>query len=189
LSEKTAQMQVGVIIRKQPGVTRWAKWVWRAVDVLPGAGPADWRELRRDGEAVEYHATTCTLEIHRAEAESYLVALSSNPPCVYVVMRPPEDPEAEHDVEVFLVTASAFEAQDYQDSGEEIVEPVPMPPSMIAWLSEFVGRHYKDDKFVKRRRDRVDLDRSEDGKGDGRIRQQADVYRSPADMRKREKLH
>ena len=29
-----------------------------------------------------------------------------------------------HDVEVFRVTASAFEAQDYQDSGEEIVEAV-----------------------------------------------------------------
>ena len=39
--EKTAELQVGVVIRKQPGVTRWAKWVWRAVGVLPGAGPAD----------------------------------------------------------------------------------------------------------------------------------------------------
>ena len=73
-------MPVGVVIRKQPGVTRWAKWVWRAVAVLPGAGPANWRELRREGEAVEYHAATCNLEVHRAEAEAYLVALSSDPP-------------------------------------------------------------------------------------------------------------
>jgi hypothetical protein len=128
--EKTAELQVGVVIRKQPGVTRWAKWVWNAVAVLPGAGPADWREIRREGEAVEYHAATLTMEVHRDEAEGYLVALTNNPPCVYVVLRPSEDPEAEHEVEVFLVTASAFEAQDYNDSGEEIVEAVPMPASL-----------------------------------------------------------
>jgi len=189
LTEKMAKLPVGVVIRKQPGVTRWAKWVWRAVGVLPGAGPADWHEMRREGEAVEYHAGTCTLELHRAEAEGYLVALSNNPPCVYVVLRPSEDPEAEQDVEVFMVTASAYEAQDYQDSGEEIVEAVPMPPRLIAWLSDFVGRHHKEERFVKRRRDRVDIEKTEDGKGDARIRQEADVYRSPAGRRKPEKLH
>jgi hypothetical protein len=194
--EKTAELQVGVVIRKQPGVTRWAKWVWNAVAVLPGAGPADWREIRREGEAVEYHAATLTMEVHRDEAEGYLVALTNNPPCVYVVLRPSEDPEAEHEVEVFLVTASAFEAQDYNDSGEEIVEAVPMPASLIGWLSDFVGRHHKEEKFVKRRRDRVDIEKSEDGRGDARIRQEADVYRSPSGSRagsragrKPEKLH
>ena len=191
--EKTAELPVGVVIRKQPGVTRWAKWVWRAVGVLPGAGPADWREMRREGEAVEYHAATCMMEVHRAEAESYLVALSSDPPCVYVVLRPSEDPDSEHEVEVFMVTASAYEAQDYLDSGEEIVEAVPMPPELIGWLSDFVGRHHKEEKFVKRRRDRVDIEKSEDGRGDARIRQEADVYRSPAGRRnplgKPEKLH
>ncbi len=189
MTEKTAEMPVGVVIRKQPGVTRWAKWVWRAVGVLPGAGPADWRELRREGEAVEYHAATCTLEVHRTEAEGYLVSLSNDPPCVYVVLRPSEDPEAEHEVEVFAVTASAYEAQDFDDSGEEIVEAVAMPPSLIAWLSEFVGRHYKEEKFIKRRRNRIEIDKSEDGRGDSRIRQETDVYRSPAGLRKREKLH
>jgi len=189
LTEITAELQVGVVVRKQPGVTRWEKWAWRAVAVLPGAGPADWRELRREGEAVEYHAATCTLEVHRADAEAYLVALTNDPPCVYVVMRATEDPAAEHDIEVFMVTASAFEAQDYMDTGEDIVEAVPMPPSMIAWLSDFVGRHYKEKKFIKRRRDRVDIEKSEDGKGDARVHQAADVYRSPTGVRKREKLH
>ena len=189
MTEKTAELPVGVVLRKQPGVTRWEQWAWRAVAVLPGAGPADWRELRREGEAVEYHAATCILEVHRADAESYLVALSNDPPCVYVVLRSSEDPEAEHDIEVFMVTASAYEAQDYLDSGDDIVEAVPMPPSLIAWLSDFVGRHLKEEKFIKRRRDRVDLEKVEDGKGDARVRQEADVYRSPTGARKREKLH
>jgi hypothetical protein len=127
--------------------------------------------------------------VHRAETESYLVALSTDPPSVYVVLRATDDPEAERDVEVFAVTASAYEAQDFDDSGEEIVEAVAMPPSLIAWLSDFVGRHHKQEKFFKRRRDRVDLEKSEDGKGDARIRQEADVYRSPTGRRKPEKLH
>ena len=129
--EREAHLPLGVVIRKQPGVTRWARWIWRAVAVLPGAGPADWHEMRREGEAVEYHAATRVLEVHRKETEGYRVALSNDPPSVYVILRPSEDPDAAQDVEVFKVTASAFEAQDYLDSGEEIVEPVPMPRA--AW--------------------------------------------------------
>lgn len=197
MTERTATLAVGVVLRKQPGVTRWAKWVWRVVGVLPGAGPAEWREMRREackgGEAVEYHAATLELEVHRAEIEAYLVALSNDPPSCYVVLREAEDPKAEHEIEVFLVTANAYEAQDYLDSGEEIVEAVPMPPAMIGWLSDFVGRHHKEEEFYKRKRDRVKTDRVEDGKGDARIRQTSDVYRSPAGMRaggkKPEKLH
>ena len=88
LTSRTATIRVGVVIRKQPGVTRWAKWVWRAVAVLPGAGDADWVEMRRDGEAVEYHAATLDLEVHRKETEGYRVSLSNDPPSVYVILRP-----------------------------------------------------------------------------------------------------
>ncbi len=152
--------------------------------VLPGAKDAHWHEMRRDGEAVEYHAATVTLEVHRAETEAYLVALSNDPPSVYVILRPSEDPEAEHDVEVFCVTASAFEAQDYLDSGEEIVEPVPMPPELVAWLSSFVEMHHREEAFVKRKRRKWAEDKTEDGKGDARVRQEADVYRSPSSRRR-----
>ncbi len=188
MTEKTAQLPVGVVIRKQPGVTRWARWVWQVAGVLPGAGPADWRELRRDGEAVEYHAATVPLEVHRADTEAYRVTLSNEPPRLWVVLRPAEGAGGGPEVEVFRVTASAYEAQDYLDSGDEIVEAVAMPPALIAWLSDFVGRHHREETFVKRRRDRVEVDRVDEGKGDLRVTQEADVYRSPAALRKREKL-
>lgn len=170
-------MPVGVVVRKTPGVTRWAKWAWKAVAVLPGAGPADWREMRRDGDTVEYHAGTLPLELFRTDTEAYMTALANDPPSVYVVMRPSDNPDRELDL--LLVTASAFEAQDYQDSSEEVVEPVPMPEGMIAWVREWVEFHHVEEKFVKRRRDKKNIDVSEDGIGDERIRQTADVYRSP----------
>jgi len=189
LKDKTARLPLGVVIRRQPGVTRWTRWVWRPVAVLPGAGPAEWAELRREGEAVEYHAATVEIELHRAETEAYRVALSNAPPICYVILREDEDPAAVHDVTVFGVTASPFEAQDYQDSGEEIVEPVPMPAALIAWISAFVGAHHVEEEFKKRQRDRVRIDLAEDGKGDARVRQESDVYRSPASLRGGKRLH
>ena len=59
-----------------------------------------------------------------------------------------------------------------------------MPPELVAWLSSFVERHHRDEVFVKRQRKRWVDDRVEDGKGDARIRQEADVYRSPASRRR-----
>jgi len=186
---RSETLQIGIVMRRQPGVTRWARWVWRAAAVLPGAGPADWRELRRDGEAVEYHAATRPLTLHRADTEAYRVALSNEPPCVYVILRPEETREVPGEqgpgLVVYMVTASPYEAQDYQDSGEEIVEPVPMPPALIAWVSAFVGTHHVETPFVKRRRDRVDVGGEEDGRGDARIEKAADVYLSPEAKRRR----
>lgn len=170
-------MPVGVVLRRQPGVTRWQPVVWRAVGVLPGAGPADWRELRRDGEVVEFHAATPVLELHGAETEAYRTGLSATPPCLYIVLR--EGGPAEAPLEVALVTASPYEAQDYTDSGEEIVEKVPMPPGLVAWVQDFVTRFHEDEVFVKRRRDKLRVDLVQDGLGDPRVAKPADIYASP----------
>lgn len=186
---RTISIPVGVVIRRVPGVTRWAKWSWKPLGVLPGAAAADWKELRRDGEAIEYHAATVDLELHRTEAEAYRVSLTMTPPSVFVVLRQNED-EGPHDLVVHAVTASAYEAQDYLDSGEELVEPVPMPDGLIAWIRDFTDTHFKDEPFVKRKRDKKRIDLSEDGIGDARIRQTADVYRAPGSMKqKKDQLH
>ena len=59
-----------------------------------------------------------------------------------------------------------------------------MPPALAAWLADFVRRHHRETPFVKRRRDRVKIEAVEDGRGDPRIPQESDVYRSPASRRK-----
>ena len=125
-------MPVGVVLRQTPGVTRWVAWHWTASAVLPGAPPAEWREIRREGEAVEYHAATLTLELHGAETEAYLHGITAEVPSLYVVMRPGA---GECPLDVVLITASPYEAQDYTDSGEEIVEKVPMPHGLVASMN------------------------------------------------------
>lgn len=174
---------VGVVVRKTPGVTRWAKWSWTVSGVLPGAGPATWRELRREGEAVEYHAATVSLELHGAETEAYLHGLSAAQPSVFVVLR--EDGDGDEPLEVVLATASPYEAQDYTDSGEEIVEKVPMPPGLVALVEDFVEDFHEDEEFVKRKRDKKRVDLTQDGIGDPRIGKAADIYASPTLKRKR----
>nr|WP_043919402.1 DUF3305 domain-containing protein [Jannaschia aquimarina] len=172
-------MPMGIVLTQRPGVTRWAPLVWRATSVLPGAGPADWKELRREGDVAEIHAGTLTLELHGAEAEAYAHNLAARTPCLYAVMREgsgrPQD--------LVLLTASPYEAQDYAESGEELVEKIPMPAAILEWVEDFVARHHVEEPFKKRRRDRKDIDVVEDGIGDARIRQIADVYRSPTSRR------
>ncbi|EBA02452.1 MAG: DUF3305 domain-containing protein [Paracoccaceae bacterium] len=170
-------MPLGIVIRREPGVTRWAKYVWKATDVLPGANDAEWKELRRDGETVEFHATTLTLELFRTDTEAYLHGLSAQVPAIYVVMRASED---ENPLQVLLATASPYEAQDYADTGEELVEKVPMPAGLVAWIRDFVELHHEDEVFIKRRRNKARIDLKEDGIGDARIRQASDVYRAPS---------
>ncbi|WP_171174426.1 DUF3305 domain-containing protein [Ruegeria sp. HKCCD8929] len=171
------EMPLGVVVRKTPGVTRWARWNWTAVAVLPGAGPADWVELRREGDAVEYHAATLPLTLWAAEAEAYMANLADSQPSIYLVLR--DEAGDKRPLDAVLVTASPFEGQDYADTGEEIVEKIPMTEGLIAWVRDFALEHYRDDGFVKRRRDRKRVDLVEDGKGDARIRQASDVYRAP----------
>jgi len=186
LNTISATIPVGVVVRRTPGITKWAFFNWRAVAVIPSAPSADWREMRRDGDAVEFHAGTLPLTLHRAETEAYLTGLSVDVPKLYVVMRHPEEPQPDQPLELALLTASPFEAQDYCDNGEDIVEPVPMAEALIAWIAEFVTRHHHEEVFVKRKRDKLLVDRVQDGIGDPRIRQVADVYRAPGAQRREE---
>ncbi|ORE92268.1 hypothetical protein ATO13_18099 [Stappia sp. 22II-S9-Z10] len=181
---RRVSLPVGIVVRRAPGATRWAKWSYRAVALIPGAAAADWRPLREEADGTaEFHAATATLELHRADAEGYAVSLAMTPPAVFVIAR--RGPQPGDRPTLFRVTASAYEAQDFADSGEDEVEPVAMPEGLHAFVEGFVTAHFVEEPFVKRRRDKVRVDRVEDGVGDSRIRQMADVYRAPAEQKTR----
>ena len=174
---ESISIPLGVVLRRTPGVTRWAGHVWKAIAVLPGAADASWKELQRDGETIEYQAATLPLDLYRTDTEAYLHGLSAKVPAIYVVMR---DSDTDAPLDIVLVTASPYEAQDYADTGEELVEKVPMPDGLIAWIRDYIELHHEDEVFVKRRRNKTRVDLKEDGIGDARIRQTADVYRAPS---------
>lgn len=169
-------MPVGIVLRKSPGVTRWAGTVWRVSGILPGAEPADWKLLRQEGESAEYHAATMPLTLYRSDTEAYVHGLAAQVPSIFVVCR--ETGQKDKPQEVVLITASPYEAQDYCDGGEELVEKVAMTPGLLDWVRAFVAQHHEEEPFVKRRRDKHRMP-EQDGIGDPRISQTTDVYRSP----------
>ena len=181
---KTMSIPLGVVLRRQPGVTRWAKWAWCAVAVIPNAGPGEFRTLRDEDGVTDFHAATVPLDLHHTEVESYRTSLAMSPPSVFIVLNKGADAGNEHDIDVYAVTASADRAQEHQDTDEVIVEPVAMPDALLATIRDFCDAHFVDTPFVKRKRDRKRVDLVENGIGDQRIRQTADVYRSPASQKR-----
>lgn len=172
-------MPLGVMVRRTPGVTRWAQWIWTPVAVVPGAPDAFWKVMREDGDVVDYLAGVTELTLYRSDVEAYKVSLNMEMPSLWVILVPDPVGASPSDWVVGSVTASAYEAQDALDSGENLVEAVPIPEGLAAWVNEFVDLHYEDEPFQKRQRDRTRVDRVEDGRGDPRITQATDVYRSP----------
>ena len=176
--ERTAAMDLGVVVERRAIDHRWARWRWRPVAVIPGAGPvADWLELERDPQATRWHAATLPLGLHRKETQAYLENLQGSGPSVYVVLREMAGAPEDRRFQPFLVTASPFEAQDYLDPGEDVVERVPMPAVLTGWIQAFIDRHHVDEPFRKRKRQRHDPDRVQFG--------QAPDHPDPAARRRR----
>lgn len=149
---------MGVVLERREIDSPWQDYNWSAVAVMAGAPEiSDWRLLTRGDGWTQYHAATLTLELHRSETEAYRTNLADNPPRIFVVLREDEE-EGGYDVAPFLVTASPYEAQDYLDSGEEIVDGVTMPDGIIAWVQAFIDTHHVDQPFYKRKRKRHDED-------------------------------
>ncbi len=151
--QRTETLPVGIVVERRDSTHPWQDHLWRPVGVLPGAPAGDpsgpWKRLRHGEGWEQYLAGTLTIELHRTDTEAYLDCLAADPPRVFVVLQ--EDPDGEHEVRPFLATVSTYEAQDYADAGENIVEGVAMPESIIAWLRAFVDAHHVEQPFRKRR--------------------------------------
>lgn len=156
--ERLISMALGVVLERRELNNRWQQWSWRPVAVIPGAAPIERRKELRSGEGwVQVHAATLPLALHRKETLAYRTNLANRQPVVYVVARGADDDLAGDDLRPFLVTASPFEAQDYLDA-DDLVEGVPMPDGVIAWVQAFIDRHHVDEPFKKRQRQRFDPD-------------------------------
>ncbi len=155
-------LPLGVVLERRRVEHPWKDHDWRPVAVIPGAPARDpegeWRTLNEGEDWVHFHSGTLPLELFRRETEGYKFNLSQDPPRIFVVLRSGEDADCEHDVVPFLVTACPYEAQDYLDSGEEIVEAVTMPPGVIAFVQAYIDRHHVDEPFKKRKRKRHDAE-------------------------------
>jgi len=147
-------LPVGIIVERRKIDHAWAEWSWKVIDVVVGPPPVeDWTVLRSGQDWTWFHATTMPIEIHHKETEAYVFNMQSKKPAVFVVLSDDEDVDADISMVVHLVTVSPYEAQDYLDSGEDLVEAMEMPEEIVVWLETFIDKHHVEEPFIKRQRD------------------------------------
>lgn len=152
------RLPLGIVVERRKLDNPWRAFSWRPVAVIPGAGPMDpageWTDLSQGDDWVQFHAGTLPLDLFPKETEGYRVNLSQEPPRLFVIMRSSDEADSRHEYAPFLVTACPFEAQDYLDSGDDLVEAVAMPEAVIAFVQSYVDQHHVDEPFHKRKRRR-----------------------------------
>ena len=151
-------VMLGVIIERRKIDNPWQDYSYHPVAVVPGMPALDagegWRLIREGEGWTHFHAATLELELFAGETEGYKANLSNFQPHVYVVLAPGEEAEDE-EVVPKLVTACPYEAESYMEDSEMIVEGVPMPDELAAWLGAFVDTFHVEEEFVKRKRNKA----------------------------------
>lgn len=156
---RTTSLAVGVVLACEETDHPWQDRRWRPLDVLVGVPDLETGAVLESGDGfTHYFAGTFEIEMHRKETSAYVVNLQNTPPAVYVVVTEAEDDGGVLPYEVSYVTVSPFEAQDFLDTGEDIVEAIPMVAPLVAWVQRFVDEHHEEEEFIKRQRDRVRLE-------------------------------
>lgn len=154
---------LGIVLERCESRHPWQDHFWRAGALFPEGGPVgEWRLLGEGPGWRRFYAGALPLGLYSGKTVGYRENLSSRQPVVYVVLR---RREGAHEIAPLLVTACPLEAQGYNDSGDDIVEAVPMPPAVEAWVRHFVDCHHVEKPFVKRERKSR---RDEAGGGPGR---------------------
>jgi hypothetical protein len=145
------RLPVGVVVERRAANSRREDVVWLPVAVIPGApATAAWTLLREEGAVAQYFAGVSELELIVRETPNYLLNLSTERPSVYVVLQPGAG-DGPFGVSLRVATVSPSEAEAYMD-GAHVIERVPMPEVIAAWIADYCAIYHVEEKFWKRRR-------------------------------------
>jgi len=154
MTEPAARMPVGVVVERQAVDHPWIDHRWKPVAVLPGDPVArPWTVIGESEGVTRYHAGTAWLGLFRLETETYKYNLESAQPAVYVILRRVDEPPG---IVLLAATVCPGEAHAHADTGDDLVEALPMPEPVASWLAEFVAAHHVEREHYKRKRDRAD---------------------------------
>ncbi len=82
--------------------------------------------------------------------------MTGSRPAVYVILRRDPGGGGERPWALHGATVDPGEIEAHADSGDDLIEAVPLPPAVAAWMRDFVARHHVERPLYKRRRDRAD---------------------------------
>ncbi len=144
--------EVGVVVEWEALDNPWVDHRWRVAEVLPGpAGVAAWTVLDEDARQRRYFAGNAELLLFPLETEALKANVEGPAPSVYVFLRSAETAPG---MALLGATVDVGEAGAHADTGRDLVESVPMPAPILAWVAEFVARHHVERAQFKRKRDR-----------------------------------
>lgn len=147
----TEEMPLGIIVEKRKLDSKWQEHSWHAVAVLPVPPERETWSLIERGERFErFFAGVLPLELNKRATGSYRDNLEGAQPQVYVVLRAAESGPMPY--RPYLATMAPDEAQVHLESGEDLVDGVPIPPAVSQWVKDFVARHHVEEEVYKRKR-------------------------------------
>lgn len=146
--------QVGVVAARRRLKGPWAEFAWMPFSILPSVPEAEpGASLGRDGENELIYLGATEVVLYPGSTAHYRDNLTAAQPSLWVVLRPRDEA-----VELVSVLADPYEAEALVGAGEDIIEPVPMPPEIMAATVEFFDRFHVERTFEKRKRDRANPD-------------------------------
>jgi Protein of unknown function (DUF3305) len=148
----TLRIPVGVVVERHRARNPWGDDVFRPVSILSGVPvTAPWTTIDSNADVTTLYAGEAVVEFFRTETALYQQNLAAGKPLLWVVLRPVA---REIPFELLLVTADPAEGEALTGAGNDLVEPVPMPASMIDTVAGFIAQHPPSGAFYKRERDR-----------------------------------
>lgn len=145
---------VGVVVAKRTLKGPWASHAWLPVAVLPAAPEiAPGTPLGSDGADERFYAGPATVTLYASQTAHYRDNLTAAQPSLWVVLRATGD-----EIELAAVTADPYEGEALAESIGDIVEAVPMPHEIQAWVQSFFDAFHVEREFFKRKRDRANPD-------------------------------
>jgi hypothetical protein len=148
------RIPVGVIAERCKATSPWLDNVWRSLAVLCGLpDAAPWTALDVGEDAATFYIGPAEIELYRSETDHYRANLTSGAPSVWVALRPTGGRPA---YDLFAVTADPSEGESFTQSGEDLVDAVPMPAAVRQIVEAFVAEHHVEQPIYRRKRDSAD---------------------------------
>ncbi len=151
MSYTILRIPVGVLAERRPGVTAWAEHVWRVLEVLeqvPDVPP--WTLLRDvEGRAL-FFAGAAEVALHPTDTDNLKHNIEAESPSIWVILRATE---TQPGMVLHQATVDAGEVEAMSCSGGDHMDSLPMPPWLLAVVTDYVARHHRERGFWKRRRD------------------------------------
>jgi hypothetical protein len=146
---------IGVVVERRLTGNVWQPERWSAVAVLPGRPDvAPWTVLDEGEGWTRRYAGAAEVVLFASETDNYKHNLDGPQPAIFVILR--HDGSAEPGLRLLGATVDPGEIDAHSDAGDDLIEALPLPPDLAAWMQDFVQRHHVERPFHKRRRDRAD---------------------------------